>query len=190
MDRVEAAPLPDRLRLHGLRACRVGEARAPGPNLFVLNCGGAPGAWRLRNEGFLRAHVVFLQEVAMSVSEWDAFARVAFRDGYYAYHVSGGFRSNGIPRGGVATLVHKSINHRLAASVSHKGTQFLALWVSRSVWVNFYTPPEHAEVGVEALGSLWGSLALDLQSWVLAGDANQLASDGVLGRFLSRCPVW
>lgn len=84
--------LGSQCRLGGYRAVRVGEAQVPGPQtvrLLSLNTGGAPGVWRLCNSRFLEADVLCLQEVAMSPSEWQGFARVARGLGYYAYYAPG-----------------------------------------------------------------------------------------------------
>ena len=113
------------LRTGGFRGVRVGEARCPGPRLrqasgrnpeaklLVLNCGGAPGAWRLYEENMLGPQVVCLQEVSMSSEEWRSFARALAKKGYSAYYTPGptSVSRYGHPKynGGVASLVHRSI---------------------------------------------------------------------------------
>ena len=139
--------LGSQCRLGGYRAVRVGEAQVPGPQtvrLLSLNTGGAPGVWRLCNSRFLEADVLCLQEVAMSPSEWQGFARVARGLGYYAYYAPGTpVAVRGRPSRfhvGVATLVHSSVRHRVAGQVMHLDTQVLGVWLQQLCVVNAYTP--------------------------------------------------
>ena len=173
--------------MSGLRGIRIGEAKNPGPDevrTLVLNTGGAPGMWRLYEEQFFGAHVIFLQEICMHDSEWDGFARHALLKGYFAYRAPGGFRCNGIPRGGVATLVHKSVRHKFGGVLSHMNTQFVLVWINQQAWINFYCPPDHGEVCVEGLGQLWGFYALDGKCVMVAGDANEVPHRGCVSQFL------
>ena len=108
--------------LAGLRGIRIGEAAVPGPkpkedmklSFLSINSGGAPGAWKILNENFLGAAVVAIQDLGMTCSEWEGFARLSKKKGYHAYRQKGATEPR--PRGGVAFLIHRSVRHRFAMS--------------------------------------------------------------------------
>ena len=123
----------------------MGEARSraagerEGTRMLVLNCGGAPGCWRLHNSDFLKAHVLCLQEVGMSPTEWQGFAKAARRKGYFAYYTPGQVAQGRWGRdrfcGGIAFLVHTSVKHTTASSCQRRDNQIRKGWgVLRGCW--------------------------------------------------------
>ena len=182
------------MRLLGWRGSRVGEAQNPGPEVsylkqsqkaaqsqsdawyFCLNTQGAPGCWRLYEEGLLGSHIIALQEVCMDSREWDGFAYHCSLKGYQSFYVPGNL---GALRqlGGVAFLIHKSIKHHFAESLSHFGVQIQSVWIQGVRIINVYAPPHESQVLIEALGLFWETHQVNNHDWIIMGDFNEEPND-------------
>ena len=188
-----------RLRMGGHRGERVGEAKSPGPRpclqgtsalrVFVLNTGGAPGAWRLYDSDFLQAQVVCIQELGMSDREFEGYAKAVKAKGFVAYYTPGpvtqGRGSKKHYKGGVATLVHQTVRHTQGGSVQLEDCQVQGVWLGNLHLVNVYSPPDCEGVTAEALGQFWAREGLDRGSWLVAGDFNEVPEDSLVHTVLT-----
>ena len=139
-------------------------------SFLSINSGGAPGAWKILNENFLGAAVVAIQDLGMTCSEWEGFARLSKKKGYHAYRQKGATEPR--PRGGVAFLIHRSVRHRFAMSHSNFNTQMIGVWINGTLFMNMYAPPGDNAVAAEVFSSFAAAVPLGPE-WVILGDFNE-----------------
>ena len=157
-------------------------------HILSINVGGAPGAWRLYEEKFSGALIVALQECNMSEEEWQAFAHKCKQLGYQGYFLHGPPSDDPSRKchhfGGVASLVHRSVFHSFASSLSHWGVQSVAVWIQGSLLINCYSPPGHDAAVPHLFGHLWAQHRLDSKPWVVVGDFNEHVDTSAAGHYL------
>ena len=146
------------------------------PKVLVLNTGGAPGAWRLYQDKLLGAGVVCLQEVCVSLREWEGFATAVDKLGYSAFYTPGpvGTSRWGYDQynGGVACLVHRTMKHVCAGQIQRDDCQAQGMWLSGFHFINTYCPPGHDGVGVNVREHFIRE-NLEHASWLVVGDSYQ-----------------
>ena len=147
-----------------------------GARCLCLNTQGAPGCWRLHEEKFLGSQIVALQEVCMDSREWEGFANHCSLKGYKSFYTPGEFGSSR-QLGGVALLIHKSVKHHFAESITHFGVQIQSVWVHGVRIINVYSPPNHSQVTIEALGMFWEAHQVNNHDWIIMGDFNEEPND-------------
>ena len=130
-------PNPGPRKKVGLKTCDV--------KILNMNVQSSVNAWKLLDDIDHTTEVILLQEIRMPPNEVIAFERAAYRKGFY-FHTVAGVTSTGRwketkQNGGVATLICRKLQQKVAFKHCTTDGQLLGTWIGDTLVCNTYARP-------------------------------------------------
>ena len=120
----------------------------------------------------------------MSSCEWNGFIRHCKKLKYSCHGILGP-QDSVRPLGGTAILVHRTVRHSPANSMSSEGVQITSVWVQGFRVINVYSPPGHQEICLHYLTRFWEQHRVNTAPWMVVGDFNDPPETSSLSSFFA-----